>query len=262
MMLVPVFIPLAFLGLEQVLARKAEWKSWETPVACGLFFLALATLVKIGLYDRTIWHVPAWTTVIWVGACDVLYGALGFPVIIVTAVAAGMLVAIKLAVPFGSRLSLTGQRLFRLAVIAVATAGLASFNIATGFAGARFAWDQPYVAINAAHARAIIAIIGDRSRDPRPAIVTVDPAVSNTIEATTGIKAPTALDWELNLSFWSGRQIITSTSEEPYYFTAAPENPSPNKPRYSVSLAHPGVDSDITYQVGAGSFQVEAMPNP
>jgi transposase len=197
MMLVPVFIPLAFLGLEQVLARKAEWKSWETPVACGLFFLALATLVKIGLYDRTIWHVPAWTTVIWVGACDVLYGALGFPVIIVTAVAAGMLVAIKLAVPFGSRLSLTGQRLFRLAVIAVATAGLASFNIATGFAGARFAWDQPYVAINAAHARAIIAIIGDRSRDPRPAIVTVDPAVSNTIEATTGIKAPTALDWEL-----------------------------------------------------------------
>jgi hypothetical protein len=66
----------------------------------------------------------------------------------------------------------------------------------------------------------------------------------------------------INLSFWSGRQIITSTSEEPYYFTAAPENPSPNKPRYSVSLAHPGVDSDITYQVGAGSFQVEAMPNP
>jgi len=259
MMLVPIFVPLAFLGLKQMLNLKAGWRSWRALAVGGLFSLTLATLVQVGLYDRTIWQVPAWTTVIWIGGCDVLYGALGFPVITVTAVTAGTLVAFRLAASFGSRLSLTGQRVFRLGVIAVATAGLAAFNIATGLAGAHFAWDRPYLAINAAHARSIIAIIGDRSRDPRPALVIVDPAVSNTIEASTGIQAPSEEGWGLNLSFWSGRQIST-TREQPRYFTTAAENPSANKPRYSVSLARPGADPGTTYQVGANSFLVETAP--
>jgi hypothetical protein len=261
MMLVPLFVPLAFFGIEQILSRKTGWQTLEATFAGGLLFLALAAVVKSGFYDRTIWHVPAWTTVMWVGACDALYGALGFPIITVTTIAVSMLVVVKLVASWGATLDLTRQRALRLAVIAVTTAGFAAFNVATGLAGARFAWHQPYVEISAAHARAIVAIIGDRNRDPRPAIVTINQAVSDNIEAATGIRSPTEVDWELNLSFWSGRQI-TTVSAQPLYFFYAPEKLPPNEPRYSVSVASPGDDSDNTYQVGTDKFQVKDAATP
>jgi hypothetical protein len=148
-----------------------------------------------------------------------------------------------------------------LCIIAVVTLSLASFNVAVGVAGTKFGWNQPYIAINAAHARAIVAIIGDRGRDPRPATVTVDQAVSDIIEATTGIKAPTALDWGSNLSFWSGREI-TATNEPLWLFPTSHQNLPLNGPHYSVSVVRTNNDSDTTYQVGSDRFQVVAVPNP
>jgi hypothetical protein len=252
MMLVPLVVPLAFVGLERMLDRMAIWRRWQTLAMASIFSLALSILVQVGFYDRAIWPVPEWTTIVWVGGPDVLYGALGFPVIIVTAVATGALLALEMAVWFDLRSSLVGQRAFRFGVIATVTAGLAVFNVATGMAGARFAWDSPYLALNAAHGRAITAIIGDQSRDPRPALVSVDPAVLETIETATGIRLLEPSGWWPNLSFWSGRWVTVNGAEDR----------SENLPRYWVSMARPGADPATVYRVGGESFQVKPAPDP
>jgi len=257
MMLVPICVPLAFVGLKEMLDGTAARKMWRALAMAGLISLALARLAQAGLYDRTIWPVPEWITVIWVGAPDVLYGALGFPVIVVTAVAVGALAAIRLAGSFGRGAPPTRQRILRLGVIAAATAGLAVFQVKTGLAGTHFAWGSPFLAINAAHARAITAIIGDRSRDRRRAVLSVEPAVFDTIENSTGIRlnaynrSMNLSTWWMNLSFWSGRQV----------FVMGPENPLANKARYFVSLAHPGADPATVYRIGVESFQVQIAPD-
>lgn len=250
MMLVPIFIPLAFVGLKRILNRAAGPQSWRALALVGLLSLALAILVQAAYYDSIIWPIPVWTTRVWVTGCDILYGAIGFPVIAVTAVTVGTLVALRLVIWFDRWFGLKWQRALRLGGIAIATSGLVMFNIATGLTGAHFAWSSPYLAINAAHARAFSAIIGDRSRDPRPAVVSVDRAVFDTIERSTGVQLREDRWWE-NLSFWSGRQITVVEAE----------NPSPYKPRYWVSLARPGADPATVYQVGAESFQVKTTPD-
>ncbi len=257
MMLVPICVPLAFVGLKEMLDGTAGWRSWRALAVAGLISLALAFLAQAGLYDRTIWPVPQWITVIWVGGPDVLYGALGFPVIVVTAVAVGALAVIRLAGSFGRRVHLTGQRALRWGVIAAATAGLAVFQLEIGLAGTHFAWDSPFLAINAAHARAITAIIGDRSRDRRQAVISVEPAVFDSIENSTGVRLDSynrwmnLSTWWLNLSFWSGRQV----------FVIGPEHPLVIMARYLVSLAHPGADPATVYRIGAESFQVQTAPD-
>lgn len=251
MMLVPIFVTLAFVGLKQMLDWTAGRRSWRSLAVAGFLSLALAIAVQAGLYDRTIWPIPAWITVIWVGGPDVLYGALGFPVIVVTAVAVGVLVIVRLTSSIGPRLGLTGQRALRLGVITAATTSVAVFNVAAGMAGTHFAWDSPFLAINAAHARAITAIIGDRSRDRRPALVSVEPAVFDSIEKTSGVSFDEPSHWWMNLTFWSGRQA----------FVVEADSPLANRARYRVSLARPGADPATVYQVGAEIFQVQTVPD-
>jgi hypothetical protein len=252
MMLVPLLVPLAFVGLQRILDREAVWRRWRTLAIVSVVSVALSVLVQDGLYERTIWPVPEWTTVIWVGGPDVLYGALGFPVVTVTAMAAGVLLALETAIWLDWRFVLLGQRAFRLCVIATATAGLALFNLATGSAGARFAWDSRYLELNAAHSRAITAIIGDRNRDPRPASISIEPAVLDTIEASTGVRLDKASNWWVNLSFWSGRWVTVVGADDR----------SARQPHYWVSMARPGADPATVYRVGAESFQVKKAPDP
>jgi hypothetical protein len=61
-----------------------------------------------------------------------------------------ILVALKLAVSFTPSIRNSGQKIIRLITITVATSGLAIFNVASGMAGVRFAWDSPYLALNTA----------------------------------------------------------------------------------------------------------------
>jgi hypothetical protein len=151
-----------------------------------------------------------------------------------------------MAVAFSLRFGRVGQSAFRSGAIATATAGLVLFNVAAGVAGANFAWNSRYLELNAAHGRAITAIIGDRSRDPRPALVSVDPALLGTIEAATGIKLLEASRWWVNLAFWSGRWITVNGTEDQLG----------SQPRYWVSMARPGADPASVYRIGGESFQV------
>jgi len=250
MMLVPVFIPFAFAGVDSVISPEIMRRGAATLSVVGLVSLSLAILVQAGLYNRAIWPVPEWTTVIWVGGCDVLYGALGFPVIVVTGVALALLVALRLVSSFYWRFGLIGPQAVRLGAITAAAACLAAFNVQSGLAGARFAWADPFVAINTAHARAITEIIGDRSRDPRPALVTVDPIVITSIENSTGTRILNESVWLLNLSFWSGRQITVNRVDDQ----------SGRQPHYWVRMAPSDATASTSYTVGAEKFQVIAAP--
>jgi hypothetical protein len=244
MMLVPLFVPLAFVGLQRLLDY--AWCRWRTLATVSVVSMALSLLVQAGLYDRTIWPIPEWTTVIWVGAPDVLYGALGFPVVAVTAVVTGVLLALATAAWLNRRSGLLKQHVIRVGAIVIATAGLALFNVAVGSAGARFAWDSRYLELNAAHGRAITEIIGDRRRDARPASISIEPAVLDTIAASTGVRLNAPSNWWVNLSFWSGRWITV----------VAPDDLSEHQPHYWVSIARSGADPATIYRVGGYSFQV------
>jgi hypothetical protein len=250
MMLVPIFIPLAFAGVDSVISPKIMRRGAVTLSVVGLFSLFLAILVQAGLYDRVIWPVPEWITVIWVGGCDVLYGALGFPVIAVTGVAVVVLIVLRLVSSLNRRFALIGPQPARLGAIIAAAACLAAFNVQSGLAGARFAWTGPFVAINAAHGRAITEIIGDRSRDPRPALVTVDPNIILSIEKSTGIKIQNESVWLWNLTFWSGRQITLHRVGDP----------PGHQPHYWVRTALFDAPASNSYMVGDERFQVVAAP--
>jgi hypothetical protein len=249
MMLVPLLVPLAFVGLQRLIDR--AWRLWRTLATVSFLSVALSVLVQVGLYDRTIWPVPEWTTVIWVGAPDVLYGALGFPVMVVTAVVTGVLLALATVTWVDWRFDLLRQHTIRLGAIAIATAGLILFNVAVGSAGARFAWDSRYLEVNAAHGRAITEIIGDRNRDPRPASISIEPAVLGTIEASTGVRLNVPSNWWVNLSFWSGR-----------WLSVVPYDRSAQQPHYWISVARPNADPATVYRVGADTFQVTTKAYP
>lgn len=249
MMMVPIYIPLAFVGLKLILDQAPGWKCWHALAVASICSLALAILVQAGFYDRIIWELPAWTTVIWAGGPDVLYGAIGFPAIIVTAVVVGTLAILRLVDSFDLQLNLIGRRVLRFGIIATATASLAAFNLASGLAGANFAWKDPYVQLNSAHARAITKIIGDRSRDPRPALVSLEPTVVNSIETSTGKRLVDESRWWVNMQYWSGRLGIV------------PEAERANYPRYWVALANHGADPATTYRIGVKKFQVKTAPN-
>ena len=231
MMCVPLFIPPAFTGISHLF--EAGRRTWSVLTASCLTSLALAVLVQAALYERAIWPVPSWVTLIWVGGCDVLYGALGFPVIAVVASVAGALLIARFTTSLGVRFSWIHARTLRLVSITSLTVALAAFNIVTGLAGARFAWGNRFVVITAAHGRAISSIIGNRSQDPRPAVIKVDPAVTETIEARSGIQLdPQWLYY--NVSFWAGRKISSSNAESP-----------PDQPNYWISIAQTSDGVDI-----------------
>ncbi len=157
--------------------------------------------------------------------------------------------AYPLVLAFGSFLSPTdpikGMIIANIAIV-FATLGFGFFNLGTGLAGLRFAWDDPFVRENTNHARAITAIIGDRRADPRPALVSVDSDVLDNIEANTGIRPNR---WPLNLVVWSGRDIA---------MTNASENGHSGRPHYRISLANSESDPATVYQVSGVNFQVIA----
>jgi hypothetical protein len=253
MMLVPIFIPLAFFGLTRTFGPSNEGQSWQALVVPGLT-LALAFVVQAGLYDRTIWPVPKWVTVIWVGGPDVLYGALGFPVIAVAGISAASLIVLRTAVSMASRVA-SAERKIKLFITGFATIGWSVFYVASGWAGTHFAWDNPYLTANSAHARAITAIIGDRSQNAQTAVVIFEPTVLESIEATTGIHILNEERWSVNLWFWSGRRISVHGVGD--------ISTSKLKPDYWVSLARPGANSKTVYTVGVQRFQVTTKsPRP
>ncbi len=250
MMLVPLFVPLAFAGLERLMAPLAGWRRWGPLAVAAGVSMGLALLVQAGLYDRTIWPVPASVTVNAVTAADTLYGALGFPVITVAAVAIGVLIVLAWAGSARQRLKPFGQGLVRFAMITVALAGLATFNGITGLAGAHFAWDNPFRAVTTAHARAIAALLGDRNHDARPILVSFEPATIEAIEHRAGIGIPEPrMMWTHRLSFWTGRPVTVIGARAP----------GDDRPRYWVSFADAQEDPAITYQVGDDRFQVSAI---
>lgn len=248
MMLVPVYVPLAFAGIKLILDRIAKWQSWLTLAAACAFSVALAILVQLVLYNQIIWTFPTWTTTTWVGGPDILYGGLGFPVITVTTVAAATLIALKLINEYSLKLDLIKQQILRVSIIVIATASLVVFNIASSLVGINFAWNNSYIATNSAHASAITTIIGDRSKDSRPVFVRLDPTVIHSIETNTGIHLEDESRWWVNMQYWTGRQAISETDRKNY-------------PSYLVTLASHDADPATTYQVGNQNFQVKTLSN-
>jgi hypothetical protein len=252
MMLVPIFIPLAFVGLERMIESLGRLVRWRTLIITAIVSMALAVTAQAALYDRTIWSNPLLMTVNWEGGCDILYGALGFPVIVVTTAMIGALVAIRLASPRSAPI----ETFFRTSLIVIFSAGLAGFNVATGMAGARFAWNGPFLEISAAHGQAIATIIGDKARDPRAAFVNIEPAVINSIEASAGVRIIDGYLLFENLSFWSGRPVMVNG-----VIAFGGIQDSAKLPHYSVSLVTPGtVITGAVYRVGDESFQVKTVP--
>ena len=256
MMLVPLFIPLAFVGVQRLIESAPRRRRWLELAGAGTISFALAALAQAGLYDRTIWPVSPGVTMNWITAPDIVYGAIGFPVVAVTAMGIAVLVLARLMCAPGRDVPASRTRSLRFGAIAAVTVSLAVFNGAVGVAGARYAWDTPHQTVTAAHARAIAALVGSRARDPGPALVSFDPAVLKRIEAATGIADP-EFTWSHRLTFWTGRPVTVIGAE-----VAAQSWSGPGPPRYRVSLASPEADPSSTYHVGGARFEVRPPPAP
>ncbi len=250
MMLVPLFVPLAFAGLERMMVPMVGTKQWwPLGVASGVS-LGLALLVQAGLYDRTLWPIPASVTVNGVTAADNLYGALGFSVVAVTMGAVGILIALVWSGSVSQRLKPFEQRVSRLVTIGAVTVGLAAFNGFTGLVGANFVWNAPIRQITTGHAQGIAAIIGDRNHDSRPVLVSFEPTANEAIRKHIGIsKSGLRMALTHRLTLWAGRPVTVVNARVP----------GDDRPRYWISFTRPQDDPAGTYQVGDERFQVSTV---
>ena len=247
MMLVPLFVPLAFMGIAAV----RNGANWQRLFLTAIALFVLALFVQAGLYDRTIWPVPSWTTVVWVAGPDVLYGALGFPIIVVVLATVAALFVTSVAGKVATAIGLHARWVTGFAGILL-TVGFVIFNVANGLAGSKFAWDDPFLALNTAHARAITKIIGDRRANPCPAVVHFAPEVLASIEIVTERRILSEGRWSVNMLFWSGRDIAV----------VGEGHDAQTRPDYWVfpETATRAVTPTNVYTVRGRAFQVATFP--